>query len=167
MVTGIVICLPPILLPLLFPGSDASIPWHQRYTTKANVYIFILSWMANYFWTHYFYHVLGTAYTFDAWRLNDVPFALFLITHSYFHLYHVLSTIALRITWRKLGSGVTGYVGVTLLIVALSFFMAFAETFTIQNVRESESNRSRGERQAHSCDSALRMALSHILSLSL
>lgn len=72
MVTGLVIALPPMILPLLFPGSDASIPWAQRYTTKANVWIFILSWMANYFWTHYFYQVLGATYTFAAWRLNDV-----------------------------------------------------------------------------------------------
>ena len=76
MVTGLVIALPPIILPFLFPGPDAAIPWHQRYTTKANVWIFILSWMANYFWTHYFYHVLGTSYTFEAWRLNDVRFIL-------------------------------------------------------------------------------------------
>ena len=72
MVTGLVIALPPMILPLLFPGSDASIPWMQRYTTKANVWIFILSWVANYFWTHYFYQVLGATYTFAAWRLNDV-----------------------------------------------------------------------------------------------
>lgn len=72
MITGLIIALPPMILPFLFPGPDAAIPWHQRYTTKANVWIFILSWMANYFWTHYFYHVLGTSYTFQAWRLNDV-----------------------------------------------------------------------------------------------
>ena len=72
MIVGVIIAGPPIVLPLLFPGSDASIPWSQRYTTKANVWIFILSWMANYFWTHYFYQVLGTSYTFPAWRLNDV-----------------------------------------------------------------------------------------------
>ena len=76
MVTGLVIALPPMILPLLFPGSDAVIPWTQRYTTKANVWIFILSWMANYFWTHYFYQVLGATYTFAAWRLNDVSCAV-------------------------------------------------------------------------------------------
>jgi hypothetical protein len=72
MITGLIIALPPMILPFLFPGPDAAIPWHQRYTTKANVWIFILSWVANYFWTHYFYHVLGASYTFQAWRLNDV-----------------------------------------------------------------------------------------------
>lgn len=72
MIVGLIIALPPMILPLLFPGEDAAIPWQLRYTTKANVWIFILSWMANYFWTHYFYHVLGTSYTFQAWRFNDV-----------------------------------------------------------------------------------------------
>lgn len=135
MITGLVIALPPMILPFLFPGSDASLPWHARYTTKANVWIFILAWMANYFWTHYFYQVLGATYTFPAWRLNDVPFALYLISHSYFHFYHVLSNMALRLTWRACGNRVSvgSCLVVATLIAVMSYVVAFMETWTIQN----------------------------------
>lgn len=34
--------------------------------------MFWYSHIGNYFWTHYFYRVLGARYTFVAWRLNDV-----------------------------------------------------------------------------------------------
>lgn len=37
-----------------------------------------------------------------AHRLNDVPFALYLITHSYFHLYHLAASVGLRQLWRKI-----------------------------------------------------------------
>ncbi len=136
MIVGVLIAGPPMVLPLLFPGSDRDIPWTQRYTTKANVWIFILSWVANYMWTHYFYNVLGATYTFQAWRLNDVPFALYLITHSYFHFYHVLSSIALRWAWRKgfhNRTSVLALVAITILIALMSFVVAFMETFTIQH----------------------------------
>jgi cycloeucalenol cycloisomerase len=49
-----------------------------------------MSFAANYFWTHYFYPVLGASYTFVAWRVNDVPVCLFLMTHSYFMFYHTV-----------------------------------------------------------------------------
>ena len=64
-----------------------------------------------------------------------MPFALYLITHSYFHFYHVLSNMALRLTWRRFGNRVSlsAILAVTAVIVVLSYFMAFMETFTIQN----------------------------------
>jgi cycloeucalenol cycloisomerase len=144
MIVGLLISVPPIVLPALFPGADRSIPFWQRYTTKANVWIFILSWMANYFWTHYFYHVLGASYTFQAWRLNDVPFALFLITHSYFHFYHVLSNMALRWMWRKFNNkwSFAAAVTIALAIAVMSYVVAFMETFTIQNVRKQRGDNS-------------------------
>jgi len=135
MIVGLSFSIPPFILPLLFPGSDASIPWHKRYTTKANAWIFILSWVANYFWTHYFYNVLGASYTFHAWRLNDVPFALYLMTHSYFHFYHVLSNIALRWCWSKVGNKprLVSTLIIALIIAVMSYVVAFMETWTIQN----------------------------------
>jgi hypothetical protein len=51
---------------------------------QANVWIAIFSFIGNYFWTHYFYSLLGASYTFPSWRLNDVsrplPFAAAHIT---------------------------------------------------------------------------------------
>ena len=39
---------------------------------RANVWIAVFSFIGNYFWTHYFYVLLGAEYTFRSWRLNDV-----------------------------------------------------------------------------------------------
>lgn len=132
---GLIVGVPPILLPLLFPriSGEHNIPWNERFTTKANAFIFVMSWVGNYFWTHYFYKVLGTDYTFPAHRFNDVPIACYLLTHSYFHFYHGFSSIALRALWRKIaGMGwVAQYAVVTLCVLMMSYFTAVLEVVSI------------------------------------
>lgn len=133
---GLFFTIPPIFLPMLFPAAeDKNIPLAQRYITKANVWIFIMSWVANYLWTHYFYEVLGAFYTFPSHRFNDVPIACYLMTHSYFHLYHIISNAVLRRLWRHYQQKVTlgSTIVVSIIIAIFAYFMAFAETFTIQN----------------------------------
>jgi cycloeucalenol cycloisomerase len=49
------------------------VPLSQRYWVKANIWTAIFSYVGNYFWTHYFYQVLGAAYTFPVdIQLNEV-----------------------------------------------------------------------------------------------
>ena len=126
---GLLLSLTPILVPLLLPSLFLSshLPPLRRYTTKANLYVFILAWNANYFWTHYFYSILHASYTFPAHRLNDVPFALYLITHSYFHLYHALACVLLRLC-----APYSILLRVTAVLV-FAYVTAFMETFTIQH----------------------------------
>lgn len=65
--------LPCVLLPPLLSGSvEKGKPLTQQYWVKANVWIAIFSFIGNYFWTHYFYDLLGAEYTFPSWRLNKV-----------------------------------------------------------------------------------------------
>lgn len=45
-------------------------PWFFQ----ANLWIIIFSYVGNYFWTHYFFRVLGASYTFPSWRMNNVMF---------------------------------------------------------------------------------------------
>jgi cycloeucalenol cycloisomerase len=93
---------------------------------QANVWIWLFGFVGNYFWTHYFYKVLGASYSFPVTiMLNDVrptpgapfsllcgasdlkqtlrqvPFFLYLITHAYFCSYHTVSTILLRRFWTR------------------------------------------------------------------
>lgn len=74
MYVGLLMALPCFLGPLLlFPGQgEPSTPIWNRYFIHANVWIAILSFVGNYFWTHYFYNLLGASYTFPAHRINDV-----------------------------------------------------------------------------------------------
>ena len=73
MAIGLGASLPCVILPwLLEHKADRSKPWFQKYWVKANMWIAIFSFIGNYFWTHYFYTVLGAEYTFPSWRLNQV-----------------------------------------------------------------------------------------------
>eukprot|EP00162_Nutomonas_longa_P024899 comp9349_c0_seq2/m.10775 comp9349_c0_seq2/g.10775 ORF comp9349_c0_seq2/g.10775 comp9349_c0_seq2/m.10775 type:complete len:308 (-) comp9349_c0_seq2:918-1841(-) len=58
--------------------------------TRVNVYIAVLSFVGNYFYTHYFFKVLGAWYKFPlTWTINEIPVCMYLITHGYFLTYHV------------------------------------------------------------------------------
>jgi hypothetical protein len=39
---------------------------------QANVWVAIFGFIGNYFWTHYFFNLLGAAYTLPSHRLNGV-----------------------------------------------------------------------------------------------
>lgn len=130
---------PCFLLPIwLQPPQEASRPWCERYWVKANVWIAIISYVGNYFWTHYFYVLLGARYTMPSWRINDVPIPMFLATHAYFLFYHTLATMALRRWWGSATyrHGLPVWLrtpGTWALVFAMSWFTAFMEAFTIQS----------------------------------
>jgi len=108
---------------------------------KANIWIATISFIGNYFWTHYFYVVLKAKYTFPTtWELNGVPIYLYLITHAYFHTYHTFSNVLirrfrtgrfyttyLRYDWLKLLANV-------IMIGTFSIIIAFMEAFSISSV---------------------------------
>eukprot|EP00850_Spirogloea_muscicola_P007935 SM000041S15494 [mRNA] locus=s41:462794:465594:+ [translate_table: standard] len=158
MCVGLAACLPCFIIPLFVVGkvripllwsqghlycvigrssvqADRGRPWHERYWVKANVWIAIFSFVGNYLWTHYFYTLLGASYTFPSWRLNDVPIPLYLLTHAYFSFYHTVSTVTLRRLQRALASWprLWAWTARAAWVFALSYFMAFMETFTIAN----------------------------------
>merc|ERR1711976_1122977 len=131
------VCLAPsvpcVLVPLLFVGkADAGIPLLQRYWVRANVWIAIFSYIGNYFWTHYFFKLLGAAYSFPAWNLNEVPICLYFMTHAYFCFYHSLSNVLLRrVRNATTGSKVLQFMASVALIFCLSYATAYGETLTI------------------------------------
>ncbi|KAG9142962.1 hypothetical protein Leryth_006233 [Lithospermum erythrorhizon] len=134
LIVGLVSALPAFLLPMLFVGKvDASLCWKDRYWVKANLWLLIFSYVGNYFWTHYFFKVLGASYTFPSWKMNGVPHATFLLAHVCFLFYHVASNITLR----KLRSLIEGFPknvrwsieAVWILIFA--YFIAYLETMAI------------------------------------
>ncbi|GAB4860460.1 Bifunctional protein GlmU [Ancistrocladus abbreviatus] len=133
---ALVSAVPSFLIPLLFVGKvDKGMPLKDRYWVKASLWIILFSYVGNYFWTHYFFTVLGASYTFPSWRMNNVPHTTFLLTHVCFLLYHVMSNMTLRrlryslshlpvkIRWLMEGAW----------ILALSYFIAYLETLAISN----------------------------------
>lgn len=90
-------CLPGFVIPVLFPcDADRGRPYAERFWVKAAVWIFVFGFYGNYFWTHYFYQLLGAEYLFDSYRLNDVPVVTFICTYFYFTFYFSLMNVALR-----------------------------------------------------------------------
>mmetsp|Transcript_11416 Transcript_11416/g.36279 ORF Transcript_11416/g.36279 Transcript_11416/m.36279 type:complete len:277 (-) Transcript_11416:578-1408(-) len=61
------------------------------------VWLALFSFVGNYFWTHYFFSLLGSSYSFPvSYFLNDIPYFIFFITVPYFLTYHVAATCGLR-----------------------------------------------------------------------
>ncbi|GJQ14758.1 hypothetical protein GpartN1_g6549.t1 [Galdieria partita] len=125
---------PCFVLPLFFSGSeDKKRPFHQRFWIKANLWNLVFGYIGNYFWTHYFYQLLGAHYTFESYRWNQVPIPCYLATHAYFCFYHTFATIILR----RVVNGTKGLPTLVrnlvkwLFILSLAYATAVAETVTI------------------------------------
>ncbi|EXC04123.1 hypothetical protein L484_002182 [Morus notabilis] len=119
---GLVSAVPSFLIPVLFVG-------------KANLWIIIFSYVGNYFWTHYFFTVLGASYTFPSWKMNNVPHTTFLLTHVCFLFYHVASNMTLRRLRHSISDlpEKTRWFFEAAWILALSYFIAYLETLAISN----------------------------------
>lgn len=136
MAVGLFCIVPCWIGPLLFAGQgEPGTPFWDRFFIKANVWLWIISFIGNWLWTHYFYTLLGAKYTFSAWRVNDVPFALFLITHAYFSMYHSLTTVLLRRFWTSptytRAGAATRPVLSAAYVALLAYVTAFMESLTI------------------------------------
>ena len=122
------LALPLIVQPFVH-GRSAGV-WHAG---RAQLWIAIFGFIGNYWYTHYFYVVLRARYTMPAWRLNDVPIAMYLATHFYFSTYHVLANLALRRVRSSYAAGPARTALQAALVLAMSYAMAFMETLTISN----------------------------------
>ena len=136
MAVGLFAALPCAIVPIYFESTaDAAKPWTEKYWVKANVWIAIFSFIGNYFWTHYFYSLLGASYTFPAHRLNDVPITLYFMTHAYFCLYHAIANVLIRRVRNAAqpAGPIAQFVAETVLVFVLSYATAFGETLTISH----------------------------------
>jgi cycloeucalenol cycloisomerase len=103
------ICLPGFVYPVLFPDPcDLGRLYIDRFWVKASAWIAIFSFYGNYFWTHYFYTILGAEYLFDSYMLNNVPIVTYLCTFFYFTFYFAFINVVLRLAKRKILAVVGG-----------------------------------------------------------
>ncbi|KAI2488676.1 hypothetical protein MHU86_25730 [Fragilaria crotonensis] len=133
-----VLALPLILQPLLYPSAgfnspDQHRPLWERYSTKANLWIAVYSFIGNYWYTHYFYSVLKAEYTMPATRLNNVPICMFFATHFYFTTYHALSNALLRKVVTTYEAGPSRVILFCSVVLVFSYFTAFMETLSISS----------------------------------
>ncbi len=134
LILSLIYAIPCYIVPLLFADKTENIlPIAKRFNTKANIFIGIISYIGNYFFTHYFYNVLGMQYTGplangEGVDLNGVPLSMYFMTHVYFTSYHVIITKILRFFTMQCNQ-----VTIVIPIVILAIITAFIETFTISN----------------------------------
>ena len=139
--TGLCLSLPCILIPLALARRDPSerqTPIFGRYIIKANVFIAIVSYIGNHFYTHYFYNVLGMRYTGPLAEgrgvdINRVPLSMYLMTHVYFMSYHILVTPLLRATKSLFQTAPLQSLSLAVVVCVIAILTAFAETLTISS----------------------------------
>lgn len=136
---SVCLMLPQWCLPFFMAtAEEKKIPLLERYSTKANIWIGIVSYLGNHFFTHYFYTILGVRYTgplAEGVQINHVPLSMYFMTHVYFMSYHTMGTALLRIVM-DVASNLPPYLTRLLcvaFVVSLSIFIAFAETWTISH----------------------------------
>lgn len=135
---NLALLLPLYLIPLLIRDErDIGRRWHETYWFKANVWMFIFVFACTYFFTEYFFDILGMVYYFpkvtlyfDSMLLGSgeqrVPLGMYLNAPAFFIVYHTLSVISMRrIRTSRFGGSTVTWV-ITFLVAAL--FFAWAET---------------------------------------
>lgn len=134
---GLIACVPCIAIPLIWPlPSEARQSWLNRYSVKANIWVAAFNFIGNYFWTHYFFALLGAKYTFPiAFEFNKIPPVCFLLTQPYFLTYHAFSNLILRYVRAKVEKSNKWLRFATICVVVglVALFWSFAETKTIES----------------------------------
>lgn len=138
--------LPALLVPALVARRYTKQPWYDAYWFKANLYLFVFGFFGNYFGSEYFFDVLGMVYVYPNVTTNldatlvgtgtrQVPLIMYAYTHVYFMTYHATANIVLR----RLRALPLGTVLFPLLVFAIGYFWAWAETKAMANPMIAQS----------------------------
>ena len=143
MAIGIAVAAPLIMVPALTRDErPIGRRWYQTYWFKANLYIAVFNFAANYFGSEYFFDVLGMVYDYPMIELNfdatlvgsgeqNVPVIMYLLTQAYFLTYHTTAVVVLR---RIRTSGLPiGAVLWPVLLFVVAYFWAWMETRAMAN----------------------------------
>ena len=140
---GVAVALPLVAVPALIRDErPLGRRWYQTYWFKANLYIAIFNFAANYFGSEYFFDVLGMVYdypmialTLDATLVGSgeqrVPVMMYLLTQAYFVTYHTTAVIVLR-RIRTSGIPINRILWPALVLV-VAYFWAWMETKAMAN----------------------------------
>ncbi|GAB1317183.1 Cycloeucalenol cycloisomerase [Madurella fahalii] len=133
------VAAPSVLLPYFLISPPRSTASSLPYWLKLHVWVAVLVCFGTYFGTHYFFDLMGMRYAFASatWHLESdvvgrsgqvVPLFMYPLTHAYFMSYFVFLVVAERRLRSLSGSD---RVGRGLLVVALAYGVAFAETYVM------------------------------------
>lgn len=133
------IAAPLVAVPLLIRDeSSLGRPWYRTYWFKFAVWVFVFASIGTYFFTEYFFDVLGMVYdypqlgwSFDSALLGSgrqvVPIIMYLHAWYFFATYHTCAVIVIRrVRTSPLGRHLAGRV---VAVAATAWFFAWAEVF--------------------------------------
>lgn len=106
MLATVVIFLPNFLYPYLYCPSTK--PVVETFWFKYLVWMFVFTFVASYFWSEYFFDVLGMKYNFShlSWNFDSallgkgqqrVPLMMFIHAWYFFITYHTCSVVFMRV----------------------------------------------------------------------
>jgi cycloeucalenol cycloisomerase len=143
MAIGVAVALPLVLVPALIRDErPLGRRWYQTYWFKANIYIGIFNFAANYFGSEYFFDVLGMVYDYPMIEINldatlvgsgeqQVPVIMYLLTQAYFMTYHTTAVVVLRrIRTSRLPIGPVLW---PIVVLVVAYFWAWMETRAMAN----------------------------------
>ena len=143
MAIGLAVALPLVVVPALIRDeAPFGRRWYQTYWFKANLYIAIFNFAANYFGSEYFFDILGMVYDYPMIELNfdatlvgsseqRVPVVMYLLTQAYFITYHTTAVIVLRrVRTSRIPVGAMLW---PVLLLAVAYFWAWMETKAMAN----------------------------------
>ncbi len=126
---------PSVLVPWLSPRARR-VADGPPYWIKLHLWIAIVVFFGTYFGTHYFFDLMGMRYAFDVrWTFDAalvgrsgqrVPVFMYPLTQAYFVSYFTALVVVYRGVTRRFRLGWLGRAG---LVLALSYVVAFAETW--------------------------------------
>ncbi|MGI9288081.1 MAG: hypothetical protein ACR2P1_22040 [Pseudomonadales bacterium] len=135
---NIIMLAPLYIVPLLIHNETAfGRRWFQTYWFKFNVWNYVFAFAATYFFTEYFFDVLGMVYHFPQVSLywdavlvgsgeQKIPLGMYFNAAAFFVVYHSLAFVFMRrIFTSRLNIGPWVVVIVT---VVFAYFFAWAET---------------------------------------
>ena len=140
---GLAVALPLVVVPALIRDeAPLGRRWYQTYWFKANLYIAIFGFAANYFGSEYFFDILGMVYDYPMIEFNldatlvgsgeqRVPIVMYLLTQAYFITYHTTAGIGRRrIRTSRLPVGPVLW---PILLLVVAYCWAWMETKSMAN----------------------------------
>jgi cycloeucalenol cycloisomerase len=132
---------PLYLYPALFRDERAlGRRWHQTYWFKMNLWIYVFAFVATYFFTEYFFDVLGMVYHFPNVSAHfdsalvgrgalHVPLGMYFNGAAFFVVYHTIAVILIRrVRTSRLN---VGFLSAAATIALAAYGFAWAETALI------------------------------------
>ena len=132
---SVALLLPCLIQSALFPlPAERRLAWQERYSVKAHLWMAILSFVSNYWCSHYYSAALVTSSRdIPRYHLNRVPIFLYLCTHIYLLTIHCATNIVLRTIESRHLPGIPRTMLFWTAVLALASSAAFLQLTLMKN----------------------------------